>query len=322
MEFHSHAKRFATTAAMENLRTNTTKRVIGALTKFAFNDRMPSSTLRGLIDQIGVISQPAPSVELAAGEHHTIPFDFWTPDNLKPGRLLFYSHGGGYTMFSRRTHQGLVTRLAKEFAAQAIAYDYRLAPEHKFPAAIDDAMTMYKYVLELGFNPADIIFAGDSAGGGITFALMLAARDQGLPLPALAIGLSPWLDMTASGASMRECAATDVMLSPEAIAKFVLKYMSGVDVKHPYASPLFGNLQGLPPVLLQAAGDEILRDDSVRLASALRAAGVRVDLDIWPGLFHVFEFAWRWLPEAEDAIVKMGDFVRLHFANKHKGRAD
>lgn len=303
----------------EDLLTQVTKQVVGAATKFAFNERTPLPMLRKLIDQIGVIVRPAPDCELQQGIIDTIPFDFWTPAKLEPGRIIIYSHGGGYTMFSRRTHRSLASRLAQELEAQAIVYDYRLAPEHKFPAAIEDALTVYKHVLSLGYEPQKIIFAGDSAGGGITFALMLAARDLGLPLPGLAIGLSPWVDMTASGFSMRENAAKDVMLSPAGIAKFALKYLpSGNDVKHPYASPLFADLKGLPPVMLQAAGDEILRDDSVRLAAALREAGVKVELDVWPGLFHVFEFAWRWLPQADESMVKIGEFVRRHFASAKK----
>jgi monoterpene epsilon-lactone hydrolase len=139
-------------------------------------------------------------------------------------------------------------------AAQAIVYDYRLAPEHRFPAAIDDALVVYEHVLKLGYDPQNIIFAGDSAGGGITFALMLAARDKGLPLPGLAIGLSPWVDMTLSGVSMRDNPPTDVMLQPEDIRGFIAKYLAGADPRHAYASPLFADLSGLPPVMLQAAG--------------------------------------------------------------------
>lgn len=309
-------------ATSADLRTDITKWIVGLGTRFAFNERTPLPALRKIIDQIGLIARPAPGSELQEGAIDNIPFDFWTPPRLEPGRLIIYSHGGGYTMFSRRTHRGLASRLAQELEAQAIVYDYRLAPEHKFPAAIDDAMQVYKHVLSLGYDPKNIIFAGDSAGGGITFGLMLAARDAGLPLPGLAIGLSPWVDMTASGFSMRENAEKDVMLKPAGIAKFALKYLeSGQDPKHAYASPLFADLKGLPPVMLQAAGDEILRDDSVRLAAALREAGVKVELDVWPGLFHVFEFAWRWLPQAEEGIVKIGDFARRHFASAKKSKS-
>jgi len=300
---------------MADMRTQLTKRLVGVGTKFAFNERIPLPALRRVIDQIGLIVTVARGVELSQGHIGSIPYDFWTPAELVPGRILLYSHGGGYTMFSRRTHRGIASRLARELNAQAIVYDYRLAPEHKFPAAIDDAMLVYRHLLDAGYNPRDIIFAGDSAGGGITFGLMLAARDAGVPLPGLAIGLSPWVDMTASGHSMRENADKDVMLSPPGIAKFTLKYIGDGDAKHPYASPLFANLKGLPPVMLQAAGDEILRDDSVRLAAALRDAGVPVELDVWPGLFHVFEFAWRWLPEADEAMSKIGEFARRHYAN-------
>ncbi|AFM11834.1 alpha/beta hydrolase [Turneriella parva] len=298
----------------EDLSTRLTKQLVGAATRFAFNESLPAPLLRKVIDQIGIISPPAPGCDLAMGSIDGIDYDFWTPKNATPGRILLYSHGGGYVMFSHKSHRSLASRLAVEFSAQAIVYNYRLAPEHPFPAAIDDALTVYEHVLKLGYDPKNIILAGDSAGGGITFALMLAARDKGLPLPGLAIGLSPWVDMTLSGVSMRDNPPTDVMLQPEDIRGFIAKYLAGGDPKHAYASPLFGDLRGLPPVMLQAAGDEVLRDDSVMLAAALRAAGVAVELDVWPGLFHVFEFAWRFLPQSNEAIVKMGDFVRRHFS--------
>lgn len=298
----------------EDFRTRLTKQLVGAATRFAFSDRLPAPLLRKLIDQIGTISPPAKDCDLAQGSVDGIKYDFWTPKKVSPGRILLYSHGGGYVMFSHKSHRSLASRLAVEFSAQAIVYDYRLAPEHRFPAAIDDALTVYEHVLKLGYDPKNVVFAGDSAGGGITFALMLAARDKGLPMPGLAIGISPWVDMTLSGVSMRENPPTDVMLQPEDIMGFRSKYLGDADVKHPYASPLFADLKGLPPVMLQAAGDEVLRDDSVMFAAALRAAAVPVELDVWPGLFHVFEFAWRLLPQSNEAIIKMGDFVRRHYS--------
>lgn len=301
-------------SATADLTTSITKQIIGLGTRFAFYGGAPLNARRQLIDTLQHITMPADGCELSTGAIDTIRYEFWTPRTFVPGRILLYSHGGGYMMFSPGTHRGIATRLAHELSAQAIVYDYRLAPENKFPAAIDDALSVYRYVLSLGYNPHNIIFAGDSAGGGITFGLMLAARDHGLPLPGLAIGLSPWVDMTASGISMRENADKDVMLSPTGIASFAVEYMGGSDAKHPYASPLFGDLKGLPPIMLQAAGDEVLRDDSVRLAAAIREAGGKVELDVWPGLFHVFEFAWRWLPQADEGMRKIGDFVRRHYS--------
>ncbi|MBS0619742.1 MAG: alpha/beta hydrolase [Spirochaetes bacterium] len=297
----------------QDIRTRVTKRLIGGGTRLAFNEALPHVLVRRVLDLIAPLARPADGCELQQGVIDAIPYDFWTPREFVPGRVLLYSHGGGYTLFSRRTHQGLASRLAVEFAAQALVYDYRLAPEHKFPAAIDDALAAYGHLLKVGYLPQNIILAGDSAGGGITFALPLALRDLGLPLPGLLIGLSPWVDMTSSGLSMKENADKDVMLNAHGIDDFKLKYLGDCDLKHPYVSPLFANLAGLPPVMLQAAGDEILRDDSVRLAAALRAAGVQVELDVWPGLFHVFEFAWRWLPQANEAIGKLGEFVRRHY---------
>lgn len=300
-------------AEAQDFRTLAIKQVVGAATRFAFSKATPLGVLRQIVDQISFLTPPAKNCELIQGTIDHIAYDFWTPSTIVPGRILLYSHGGGYTMFSKKTHQGLATRLAQEFESQAIVYDYRLAPEHKFPAAIEDALAVYEHVLKLGYDPKNIIVAGDSAGGGITFALMLAARAHDLPMPGLAIGISPWVDMTHSGKSFIENETKDVMLSPAGIRTFVERYTRDGDAKDPYASPLFGDLKGFPPVMLQAAGDEILRDDSVMLAAALREAGVAVELDVWPGLFHVFEFAWRWLPQSNEAIIKMGEFVRRHY---------
>lgn len=300
---------------IDDLQSNLVKQAVGLGTQFAFNSNLPRPLVRRLLDAMGVALGPAPGVTLVEGSVDAVAYDFWTPENLKPGRLLVYSHGGGYTLFSRKTHRTLASRLAVEFAAQAIVHDYRLAPEHRFPAAVEDTLIIYQHVLRQGYDPKNIIVAGDSAGGGLTFALLLAARDHQLPMPALVIGISPWVDMTLSGYSFQENVHKDVMLSPDEVRRFRAMYLDGQDPKHPYASPLYGDLRKFPPVMLQAAGDEILRDDSVLLAAALRQAGVPVELDITPGLFHDFEFAWRVLPQGEAAIVRMGDFVRRHFAD-------
>ena len=299
----------------DDLRTGAIKQVLGVGTRLAFNRNIPKPVVQLGLNALGVAIGPAAGCSLMEGSIDTVAYDFWTPEVLKPGRLLVYSHGGGYTMFSHKTHRTLASRLAVEFEAQAMVYDYRLSPEHRFPAAVDDALTVYQHVLRQGYDPANIILAGDSAGGGLTFALLLAARDHNLPMPGLAIGISPWVDMTLSGYSFQENPHKDVMLSPEGVRHFREMYLDGGDPKHPYASPLFGDLKGFPPVMLQAAGDEILRDDSVLFAAALRQAGIKVELDISPGLFHVFEFAWRVLPQAEEAIIRMGDFVRRHYGD-------
>jgi monoterpene epsilon-lactone hydrolase len=306
-------------SSSDDLRANIIKQIVGAATRVAFSDRLPKPLVQLGLNAIGVAIGPAPGCSLMEGRIDNIAYDFWTPESLQPGRLLIYSHGGGYTMFSHKTHRTLASRLAVEFQAQALVYDYRLCPEHRFPAAVDDALAAYQHVLRQGYDPRNIIVAGDSAGGGLTFALLIAARDRNLPMPGLAIGISPWVDMTLSGYSYQENVHKDVMLSPDGVRHFREMYLDGADPKHPYASPLFGDLKGFPPVMLQAAGDEILRDDSVLLAAALRQAGVKVELDIVPGLFHVFEFAWRVLPQANEAIIRMGDFVRRHYDNKLPG---
>ncbi len=301
-------------SSSDDLRTGIIKQIVGAGTRLAFNRNIPKPLVQLGLNALGVAIGAAPGCSLMEGHIDGIAYDFWTPEKLKAGRLMIYSHGGGYTLFSHKTHRTLASRLAAEFETQAIVYDYRLAPEHRFPAAVNDALAVYQHVLRQGYDPRNIILAGDSAGGGLTFALLLVARDHSLPMPGLAIGISPWVDMTLSGYSYQENPHKDVMLSPDGVRHFREMYLDGNDPKHPYASPLFGDLKGFPPVMLQAAGDEILRDDSVLFAAALRQAGVKVELDISPGLFHVFEFAWRVLPQAEEAIIRMGDFVRRHYA--------
>ncbi|MCX7633285.1 MAG: alpha/beta hydrolase [Turneriella sp.] len=299
----------------DNLRAFALKQLVGAGTRTVFSQRLPRPLMRSLLDALAMAIPPAAGVNLEEGRLGQVPCDFWTPQNFQPGRLLLYCHGGGYTLFSRKTHRVLVSRLAQEFAAQAVAFDYRLAPEHRFPAAVEDALSVYRELLARGFAPEKMVFAGDSAGGGLTFALLLAAKDAKLPLPALAVGISPWLDLTLSGYSHVENRDKDPMLVPENTQKLRDDYLGDADARNPYASPLFGNLAGLPPVMLQAAGDETLRDDSVLFAAALRQAGVIVELDICPGLFHDFQIFWQVLPEAEAAIRRMGQFVRQHWGN-------
>lgn len=299
---------------VDDLRSGIVKQAFGAGSRLAFNQKIPRQLRKLALDSLGATVPAAPGCTLIEGSIDGIAFDFWTPENLQPGRLLVYSHGGGYNMFSHKTHRALASRLAVECAAQAIVYDYRLAPEHRFPAPLEDALAVYRHVLRQGYDASKIIVAGDSAGGGLTFGLLLAARDHNLPMPGLAIGISPWVDMTLSGYSYQENAHKDPVLSAETIRNFRLMYLDGSDPRHPYASPLFADLAAFPPVLLQAAGDEILRDDSVLFAAALRQAGVRVELDVVPGLFHVFELAWPLLPQADEALARLGTFARRHFS--------
>lgn len=296
------------------------KQLIKYAGKFIFHENTPYEPTRKILDVFSNLVELPEGAERSSVTINGIEADWWTPAQHIPGRVLIYSHGGGYTLFSKDTHKGLIAKLATEFQAQAIAFNYRLAPEYKFPAPVHDGLSLYRHLLEKGIiSPEHTILAGDSAGGGLTLALMLAMKDEKLPLPKAAVLLSPLTDLSASSASMSENAEKDVMLSQAIISKFNREYLAHHEVHHPYASPLFGDLKGLPPIFIQAVTDEVLRDDSTRLADKLHEAGVPHHLEMWKGLFHVFQIAWPYLTEAEHAITRMGEFVSEVFAGEFHG---
>jgi len=222
---------------------------------------------------------------------------------------LLYLHGGGYAIGSPNTHRGLIGSLSAAIGGRVLAPDYRLAPEQPFPAAVDDAVAVYRALVET--TPAErVAIGGDSAGGGLTLALLVALRDAGDRLPACAFALSPWTDLASTGATMSTRAEDDPLISLEGTQFGSAHYLAGADPKHPLASPLYADLHGLPPLLIQAGDAEVLLDDSVRLAARARECGVDVTLDVWPEMIHVWQFFAGQVPEADDAIGKIAAFVR------------
>jgi acetyl esterase/lipase len=198
---------------------------------------------------------------------------------------------------------------------RALVLDYRLAPEHLFPAAVEDATAAYRWLLAQGIQPERIVIAGDSAGGGLTLATALALRDAADPLPAALVCIAPWTDLAATGASLKTRARLDPSLSPNGIAAAGLRYVGpDGDARAPLASPLYANLRGLPPLLIQVGDHEILLDDSKRLAERARAAGVNVTLEIWPEMWHVFQALAGYLPESDRAIAKIGSYMRARLS--------
>jgi acetyl esterase/lipase len=229
----------------------------------------------------------------------------------EPGRVVLYLHGGGYILGSINTHRQLCGWIAKAAGARVLAIDYRLGPEHPFPAAVDDAVRAYDWLREQGIDPAGIVIAGDSAGGGLTAATLLALRDQGKPLPAAGVMLSPWTDLAGTGESIVSRAAIDPMIQGgEGIANMADNYLAGADPKTPLASPLYGDLTGLPPLLIQVGTEEVLFDDSVRFDAKARSAGVDVTFEAWNGQVHVFQAFAFMVPEAKEAIAHIGEFVK------------
>jgi acetyl esterase/lipase len=223
--------------------------------------------------------------------------------------VILYLHGGGYMLGSIHTHRELVSRLSRAAGARGLLIDYRLAPEHPFPAAVDDALAAYRFLLSGGIEPRRIAIAGDSAGGGLTLATLLALRDAGDPLPAAGVGLSPWTDLEGLGASAQPGAVDDPLLTLAGLREMAGRYAPGA-LRNPLASPVHGSYRGLPPLLLQVGTREILLDDSTRVAERARAAGVDVTLEKWDGLIHVWQLFGSEIPEARQAVQAIGDFLR------------
>jgi epsilon-lactone hydrolase len=227
---------------------------------------------------------------------------------------ILYLHGGGYVIGSLDSHRHMVAEAGRAANCRALALDYRLAPEHPFPAAVEDAVAGYRYLLGRGVKPGRIAIAGDSAGGGLVVAAMLAIRDAGLPQPGCGWCISPWVDMEALGETMTSRSATDPTVQRAGILDMAGIYLNGADPRSPLAAPIYGDLSGLPPLLLQVGAAETLLDDALRLAGVAGAADVRVDLEVWPEMIHVWHLFHPELAAGKRAIVAGGTFVQRHCA--------
>lgn len=224
--------------------------------------------------------------------------------------VVLYLHGGGYVIGSIASHRELVSRIARAAAARVLIIDYRLAPESPFPAAVDDAVSAYRFLLSQGVAAEQIAIAGDSAGGGLTLATLIALRDAGERLPACGVTLSAWTDLAITGESIESRAHLDPMVQKQGIAEMAGAYLVGADSQHPLASPLYADFTGLPPLLMQVGTAETLHDDTMRVADKARGAGVDVTVEAWEDMFHVFQSSAAALPEGQQAIEKIGAFVQ------------
>ncbi|WP_051813459.1 alpha/beta hydrolase fold domain-containing protein [Streptomyces sp. NRRL S-340] len=235
---------------------------------------------------------------------------------------VLYFHGGAYAIGSAAASAGLVSEIARRTAATALSVDYRLAPEHPFPAAVDDALAAYRALLDRGVRPGSVAVTGESAGGGLALALLLAIRDAGLPQPSSAAVLSPWTDLTQSGGTMATRADADPALTRRALQTRAAGYLAGADPRTPLASPLHADLRGLPPLLIQAGGREILLDDALRLAARAAHADVPVTLQTFPGAPHVFQGFAPAVEEAARALDHVAAFIRSHVDAPADGAVD
>ena len=224
-------------------------------------------------------------------------------------RYVLYFHGGGYAIGTAKLYRDLTWRVAHAARASVLFFDYRLAPEHPFPAALEDAVTTYRW-LARQVDPRRIAFMGDSAGGGLALATLHKLRDDGDALPGAAVAVSPWTDLALTGASLKTNAAVDPMLNVVLLPTLASYYLNGTDPTHTYVSPLYGDASGLPPILIQVGSDEILHDDAMRMAEKLRAAGRDVDLEVWPRMPHAWHLYARLVPEGRAAIAKIGSFLQ------------
>ena len=236
------------------------------------------------------------------------------PEGAAPGRVMLYLHGGAYTAGSPRSHRPMVARIAEAARTVAVAADYRLGPEHRFPAAVEDAVAVYRALVEGGREPGQMVVAGDSAGGGLAMALALALKAEGLPQPAGYFVISPWADLTQSGASYGAKAEVDPMISKAGLDDNAIAYLGGLDARDPLASPVFGDFDGVAPVLIQTGSEEALLSDSITLADVLAHARVDVRLEVWPEMIHVFHAWGGALQAARRAIRIAGAWMDARFA--------
>ncbi len=266
---------------------------------------------RNAMDLAGLaMPMPEESIDIWKTSANGVPALAFEPADADPSRTLLYFHGGGYSIGSPLSHRHLVAKLAIDAGVNALSVDYRMAPEDPFPAAVDDAVVAYQYLLDQGTDPQKIVLSGDSAGGGLTIATLLALRDLDLPLPAAAAPISPWVDMTCSGESYQTRGDKDPMIQHEGIRAMASLYLDGQDDKTPLASPLHADLAGLPPLLIHVGDSEVLLSDSQVLAERARAAGVDVRINIYDDMIHVWHFFWPMLSEARDAVDEITAFMR------------
>ena len=253
---------------------------------------------------------PPADVEIKPVNAGGVPAEWVIPPGATAGRTILYFHGGGYIVGAPRDYREMVSRIARAAQAQALTIDYRRAPENPHPAAVEDAVAAYRWLLGQGVEPGRTVLAGDSAGGGLTVATLVSLRDRGDRLPAAGVCLCPWVDLEITGKSMDTNAEVDPLVKRDVITNMAAAYLQGQDPRTPLASPLHAELRGVPPLLIQVGTSETLLDDASRLAERARTAGVDVTFEPWPDMIHVWQWFGSFLPEARQAIDRIGEFIR------------
>lgn len=241
-----------------------------------------------------------------------IPSEWAVPPKCDNRDVILYFHGGGYCIGSIEAVRVLCSKLASESERAVLTFEYRLAPENPYPAGLEDALTVYHWLLEGDYDPKRISFAGDSAGAGLMLSAMLYLRDKKIKMPACAVAFSPWTDLTASSESLQRNLKKDPFIDEESVRNWAMYYAAGQDLKKPYLSAVYGDYHDFPPVLIQVGTEETLYDDSIRAAAQIKATGGNVELEIFSDMVHVFQQFWTWLPEAKDALKKTAAFIKIH----------
>jgi monoterpene epsilon-lactone hydrolase len=261
------------------------------------------------LDKLGAMFKLPMGIKVVKELADGVPAEWLIPPVVSNGRVVLYLHGGSYISGSPNSHRSLVANIAIAAKARALVVDYRLAPEHPHPAAVEDAVTAYKWLINNKVDSKHLAIAGDSAGGGLAVALLLSLRDSNIPLPAACVCLSPWTDLAFTGESWKSKAKADLIIYDYKELAFAKMYLGGLDAKTPLASPLYADLKGLPPLLVQVGTDEVLLSDSTRLAERAKQAGVNAVLDEWEKMQHVWQFAASFIPEGRRAIDRIGEFI-------------
>jgi len=288
-------------------------RIFRLLTTRKYDWSKPLPQLRRSFERDARLLRVARHVKISHAQADSVSGEWIRPRGASEEKVMLYLHGGGYVSGSSKTHRPLASRIAKACKLNTLFIEYRLAPEHPFPAALEDSMASYLWLLKQGFQPGNIVIAGDSAGGGLVLSTLVALRDAKQPLPSAAVCLSPWTDLAGTGESINTKAGKDPFLDITLLDCGRRNYVVANDPRTPLISPLYANLKGLPPILIHVGTDEILLSDSIRLAENARKAGVNVTLKIWPDMWHVFHFWATLIPEADMALKEIGEFVNEAF---------
>ncbi|MGH7365332.1 MAG: alpha/beta hydrolase [Candidatus Rokuibacteriota bacterium] len=284
------------------------------LAKLPPADSLTTAERRAQYERAEKVFPTPPDVKVERVSAPAAPAEWLRPPSAVPGRVVLYLHGGGYVIGSPRSHRHLAAAIGSAAGAAALLLDYRLAPEHPYPAAVDDATAAYRWLLDQAIAPERIVVAGDSAGGGLTVAALLALREARVPLPAGGVCISPWVDLTCSGESYRTKAVVDPIVRRAGVEEMARAYLGATPPRSPLASPLFADLRGLPPLLIHVGGDEVLLDDAVQLAERAKAAGVEATIEVYDRMIHVWHWFLPMLDEAQAGVEAIGRFIRARTA--------